>query len=180
MSKPTAPKPTAPAGGSAWRYYASTEVLGAEGAAGLVGIFAPSSKPGEVIDPELLEAESKEAKARKFGGGGLSWDVPGVPPPDFFIESDEPGTLCRAQLSVFSKGIKEFEYLKEARIYAPWRSSLAEARKDGCELRRTAFRSARQDPLLGEVRRKCFELENKQWNLSELASDRDCEAVVHS
>ena len=23
---------------------------------------------------------------------GLSWDVPGVPPPDFFIESDEPGS----------------------------------------------------------------------------------------
>ncbi|CAK9044181.1 unnamed protein product [Durusdinium trenchii] len=119
MSKPTAPKPTAPAGGSAWRYYASTEVLGAEGAAGLVGIFAPSSKPGEVIDPELLEAESKEAKARKFGGGGLSWDVPGVPPPDFFIESDEPGTLCRAQLSVFSKGIKESAFSRVQRCL-PW------------------------------------------------------------
>ena len=175
MSKTTAPKPIAPAGGSAWRHYQSKEVLGVEGSAGLIGIFSrrKSSQGGEIIDPELLDAEAKEAKARKYAG--LSWDIPGVPPPDFSVESDESNALCRAQLSVFSKGIKDYEYLKEARIHAPWRSTVAEARKDGCELRRTAFRTARTDPLLQEVRRKCFELENKQWNMSELASDQDCE-----
>lgn len=175
MSKTTAPKPIAPAGGSAWRHYQSKEVLGVEGSAGLIGIFSRrnSSRNPEVIDPELLEAEAKEAKARKYGG--LSWDLPGVPPPDFSIESDESNALCRAQLSVFSKGVKEYEYLKEARIHAPWRSTVAEARKDGCELRRAAFWTARTDPLLQEVRRKCFELENKQWNMSELQTDQDCE-----
>eukprot|EP00439_Symbiodinium_sp_Y106_P085967 s518_g30.t1 len=65
----------------------------------------PSSKPGEVVDNELLEAEATEAKARRFAG--LTWDVGGVPPPDFVIEPDESGALCRAQLSVFSKGIKD-------------------------------------------------------------------------
>lgn len=96
MSKTTAPRPIAPAGGSAWRHYQSKEVLGVEGSAGLIGIFSrrKSSKEAEVIDPELLEAEAKEAKARKYGG--LSWDLPGVPPPDFSIESDESNALCRA------------------------------------------------------------------------------------
>eukprot|EP00434_Breviolum_minutum_P010367 symbB.v1.2.009146.t2/scaffold548.1/size229490/6 len=107
MSKTTAPKPIAPAGGSAWRHYQSKEVLGVEGSAGLIGIFSrrKSSQGGEIIDPELLDAEAKEAKARKYAG--LSWDIPGVPPPDFSVESDESNALCRAQLSVFSKGIKD-------------------------------------------------------------------------
>jgi hypothetical protein len=44
----------------------------------LDGAARKSSKEAEVIDPELLEAEAKEAKARKYGGAAWSrWRLGG-------------------------------------------------------------------------------------------------------
>ncbi|CAK9022224.1 unnamed protein product [Durusdinium trenchii] len=153
-------------GGGAWRTYTSKQVLGAKGASQLVGMFKNPDPPG-AKEKEVREAEEKEAHARHFAG--LLWTVIGVPPPDFTVVADSIGPSHRACLSIYTQ--PQPHPLKEVRVLGPRRSTPEEARKDGCDLKRVAFKCAEKNFNLQEVWRKCYQLENKQWSLQELAGE---------
>eukprot|EP00931_Biecheleriopsis_adriatica_P026198 TRINITY_DN15958_c0_g1_i3.p1 TRINITY_DN15958_c0_g1~~TRINITY_DN15958_c0_g1_i3.p1 ORF type:complete len:931 (-),score=188.07 TRINITY_DN15958_c0_g1_i3:307-3099(-) len=156
------------AGGSAWRSYSSAQVLGAGGARLLLGMFAPSDVTTDEKDaPEILEAVEQEAKARKFRG--LVWSNESIPPPDFIVVSDEIGPSCRADVSVYLKD--DDDILQEVRFLGPRRNTVAEARKDGCELRRTAFVSIQQGSSLTQLWKRCLELASIRWTAEQLGGD---------
>lgn len=129
-------------------------------------MFKNPDPPG-AKEKEVREAEEKEAQARHFSG--LFWSIIGVPPPDFEVISDTIGPSHRASLSIYIQPPEQ--PLKEVRVLGPRRSSEAEARKDGCELKRVAFRCPEKNFNLQEVWRKCYQLENKQWSVQELTGE---------
>lgn len=153
-------------GGGAWRTYTSKQVLGTRGAQQLVGMFKNPDPPG-AKEKEVREAEEKETQARYFSG--LFWSVVGVPPPDFLVVQDAVGPSQRAALSIYVQPPEQT--MKEVRVLGPRRSSVEEARKDGCELKRVAFRCPEKNFNLQEVWRKCYQLENKQWSVQELTGE---------
>eukprot|EP00439_Symbiodinium_sp_Y106_P086652 s2_g34.t3 len=90
-------------------------------------------------EKEVYEADLKEAAARRFSG--MMWPAEGIPPPDFV----------------------------EVRVLGPRRATAEEARKDGCDLKRLAFRIVEKRFSLQEIWRRCYFLESKQW--TELAGE---------
>ncbi|CAJ1343467.1 unnamed protein product [Effrenium voratum] len=104
----------------------------------------------------------------------MLWMVDGVPPPDFLVIQDTIGPSQRADVSVYVQ--RPEEPLKEVRVLGPRRSTAEEARKDGCELKRVAFKCVEKKFNLQEVWRKCYQLENKQWSVQELTGDDILEA----
>eukprot|EP00913_Durusdinium_trenchii_P013053 g12253.t1 len=96
--------------------------------------------------------------------GELVWQHD-VPPPDFSVINDEMGTpLVRAELSLFRR---EDGTLRELRLRGPRRPTVPEARKDGSELRRSAFHGATVEAL----KARAFELEDLQWSAVELVGE---------
>ncbi|CAJ1449940.1 unnamed protein product [Effrenium voratum] len=123
-------------------------------------------------EKEVREAEEKEAQARHFAG--MLWMVDGVPPPDFVILLDPAAFEPPDSSEVYVQ--RPEEPLKEVRVLGPRRSTAEEARKDGCELKRVAFKCVEKKFNLQEVWRKCYQLENKQWSVQELTGDDILEA----
>jgi len=152
-------------GGGAWKTYTSKQVLGSRGAASLIGMFS-SPESGDK-EKEVYEADLKEAAARRFSG--MMWPAEGIPPPDFVVSVDSIGPSFRADLSVYV--LRPDEYLKEVRVLGPRRATAEEARKDGCDLKRLAFRIVEKRFSLQEIWRRCYFLESKQWTVQELAGE---------
>eukprot|EP00930_Biecheleria_cincta_P056376 TRINITY_DN42511_c0_g1_i1.p1 TRINITY_DN42511_c0_g1~~TRINITY_DN42511_c0_g1_i1.p1 ORF type:complete len:936 (-),score=162.22 TRINITY_DN42511_c0_g1_i1:359-3166(-) len=152
-------------GGGAWKKYTAAEVLGSE-AASLLGMFGGSASKQAAAKPkEVEEAEMQELRARSFGG--LHWRLEGVPAPDFVVIEDEIGPSYRAEISIFVQQ----DSLKEVRLLGPRRAAVEEARKDGNDVRRIAFKTAQKDPTLLEVCRRCHELESVQWPAAVLVGE---------
>ncbi|CAK9098828.1 Peptidyl-prolyl cis-trans isomerase ESS1 [Durusdinium trenchii] len=102
--------------------------------------------------------------------GELVWQHD-VPPPDFSVINDEMGTpLVRAELSLFRR---EDGTLRELRLRGPRRPTVPEARKDGSELRRSAFHGATVEAL----KARAFELEDLQWSAVELVGEDVAESA---
>eukprot|EP00929_Paragymnodinium_shiwhaense_P089095 TRINITY_DN49336_c0_g1_i1.p1 TRINITY_DN49336_c0_g1~~TRINITY_DN49336_c0_g1_i1.p1 ORF type:complete len:932 (+),score=239.54 TRINITY_DN49336_c0_g1_i1:158-2953(+) len=152
-----------PAPGSAWVKFRANQVL-----TGTVeGIFSAQGSRDlktKVQDQES-QAEAVENAARRCGD--FTWQVEGAPPPDFYVLPDEIGNAFRAELVVFLLR-PPARLLKEVRIRGPRRHTKEEARKDGNELRRSAFQWAQADPDMRGVLLRLKELEATEWRPQDL------------
>ncbi|CAJ1344260.1 unnamed protein product [Effrenium voratum] len=162
-----------PAPGSAWVKFRATQVLGGSAA----GIF--SSVPPEYVqkDNSNQEKEAEEVEATACRMGEMTWQLPGVPPPDFSVINDDVGPSVRAELNVFTR--KADGTLREMRLRGPRRKTAPEARKDGSDLRRVAFhrfaavgpgdaaKGAHAEALLARAQ----ELEEVQWTAVDLMGE---------
>jgi len=152
-------------------------VLG--GAAAGVFSAAPTAQSQKEHQTAQEEAEKVEAAAKRFRGA--IWEVDRVPPPDFAVVQDELGHAFRAELSVFIRLPNENDaapsdfpqvvILKDIRVRGPRRQTRVEARKDGCEMKFAAFRTAAQDPSLSGVRQCIEDLEDREWLAEDLTGE---------
>lgn len=86
-----------------------------------------------------------------------------VPAPEVSLDSDD-GVYRAELINYIQKGGR----IKDIRIRGPARSSLKEARKDGQELKKAAYKGGGNDPALFQVRARRKELESVKWKKEDL------------
>eukprot|EP00928_Gymnodinium_smaydae_P001008 TRINITY_DN10378_c0_g1_i1.p1 TRINITY_DN10378_c0_g1~~TRINITY_DN10378_c0_g1_i1.p1 ORF type:complete len:960 (+),score=206.05 TRINITY_DN10378_c0_g1_i1:129-3008(+) len=162
-----------PAPGSAWVKFRATEVLGGQA----VGIFCASPREHKTrsVQDQETQAEVVEAQARRCGD--LVWEPELVPPPDFVVVNDEAdaGGACRAELCLFIRRPTD-KSLKDVRMRGPRRHTVQEARKDGNDLRRLAFRVAGRESALADVAQRIRDLDVLDWRAEDLTPEDTAES----